>query len=103
MRAVAILPKSILNRENDDQDIVDKLIHNVKGAIQIENDQTLNATLKAEYSSIKSSASQPDRYALFDEEYENARFNIGLEYAYFAVDYTVEIQGLLSCFADYTC
>ncbi len=103
MRLVALVPKSIFDAQNDDKYIDQKIINNIENAIFASNEPDIVNTLKVDVVSIQTNSSDADRYSVFGEEHENVKFNIGFEYAYVAVNYTVVIEATQSCFQNFDC
>lgn len=103
MRLICCVPKTILDNSNDDKYIDHKLVHNLENILNENRNSILENLLKLSLVQILVKRADVNRYNVFKEEYQNVKFNIGFEYAYFALEYDIILEGLQTCFENYSC
>lgn len=103
MRLVALVPKKIFEDKNDNEFIDQKVLQNIKNAIFASNEDSIANTLKVDIVQIQVISNDTDRYAVFGEEFDEVRFNIGLEFILLSVDYDVAIEASQACFQNFDC
>lgn len=103
LKLVCCVPKTVLSNSNDDQYIDTKLVHNLENVLNEQKNSILENLLKLSLVQVIVKRADVNRYNVFKDEYQNVKFNIGFEYAYFALEYDIILEGLNSCFEQYTC
>ena len=103
MRLVFFVSKRILGVKNDTNNIDNEIANNLQNLLNITNNKELTELLGVDSVSVSPILVNTDRYEVFDDEFVNVRMNMQFEYILAAIDYTVEIEGLESCFQDFTC
>jgi hypothetical protein len=103
LRVVGMVSKAILKKKNDNSYIDDKLASNVSNTISKASVKNLAVALQAEDVEISAGSYTTNRYELWEEEHKNIEDTIAFEYCYFAVDYSVIVEGSRDCFHIFDC